>query len=105
MLRLETAIRLVVIGQELLIAAIFLFGTGARVARVSGALLLLSVAAYLFNSDTTLRTASTELLPVVVLLAMIVPYCLWAFARAIFESSWPSAWVTSLFVAFGVVVW
>ena len=101
----ETAVRLIVIGQELLIAAIFLFGAGARVARLSGALLLLSVAAYLYNSDTTLRAASPELLPIVMLLAMIVPYCLWAFARAIFESSWPNTWITSLFVAFGVVVW
>lgn len=101
----ETAVRLIVIGQELLIAAIFLFGAGTRVARLSGALLLISIAAYLYNSDTTLRTASPELLPVVMLLAMIVPYCLWAFARAIFESSWPNTWITSLFVAFGVVVW
>jgi len=101
----ETAVRLIVIGQELLIAAIFLFGAGTRVARLSGALLLLSIAAYLYNSDTTLRTASPELLPIVMLLAMIVPYCLWAFARAIFESSWPSTWITSLFVAFGIVVW
>ena len=84
----ETAIRLLVIGQELLIATIFLFGMGARVARVSGAMLLLSIAAYLFNSDTTLRTASPDLLPIVMLLAMIVPYCLWAFARAIFETTW-----------------
>ncbi len=101
----ETAIRLLVIGQELLIATIFLFGTGARVARVSGALLLLSIAAYLFNSDTTLRNASPDLLPIVILLAMIVPYCLWAFARAIFETSWLNNWVMALFVAFGFAVW
>lgn len=101
----ETAVRLIVIGQELLIAAIFLFGAGARVARVSGALLLLSVAGYLYTSDSTLRTASPDLLPVSMLLAMSVPYCLWAFARAVFEASWPSAWVTSLLVAFGIVVW
>lgn len=102
---IETAIRLLVIGQELLIATIFLFGTGARVARVSGALLLLSVAAYLFNSDTTLRNASPDLLPIVMLLAMIVPYCLWAFARAVFETSWPNNWVMALFVGFGLAVW
>ena len=102
---IETTIRLIVIGQELLIATIFLFGTSARVARVSGALLMLSIAAYLLNSDTTLRGASSELLPIVMLLAMIVPYCLWAFARAVFETSWPNVWVISLFVGFGLMVW
>jgi len=101
----ETAIRLAVIGQELLIAAIFLFGTGARAARVSGALLLISIAAYLFNSDTTLRDASPDLLPIVMLLAMIVPYCLWAFARAVFETTWLNNWVMSLIVGFGFAVW
>ena len=33
---LETAIRLMVIGQALLIAAVFLVGKGGRAARVSG---------------------------------------------------------------------
>ena len=105
MLSLETALRLIVIGQELLIAAIFLSGSGARAARVSGALLVLSVAGYLYNSDLLLRGSIPALLPAVMLFAMIVPYCLWAFARAVFESPWPNRWVTSLFVSVGVVVW
>lgn len=105
MLTIETAIRLLVIGQELLIAAIFLFGRGGRTARVSGALLLLSVAGYLYVSDATLRSASPGLLPIFLLLALIVPFCLWAFARAVFEFPWPNVWVTSLFVGFGIVVW
>ena len=105
MLSLETALRLIVIGQELLIAAIFLSGSGARAARVSGALLVLSVAGYLYNSDLLLRGSIPALLPAVMLFAMIVPYCLWAFARAVFESPWPNRWVTALFVSVGVVVW
>ncbi len=101
----EIAIRLIVIGQALLIAAIFLFGNGTRAARISGAMLMLSVAGYLYGSETNLRGAIPDLLPVVMLLAMIVPYCLWAFARAIFESPWPKWWVTSAFLSIGVVVW
>lgn len=54
-LNLETAIRLVVIGQELLIAAIFLSGKGTRVARVSGAALMLSIAGHLYMADVALR--------------------------------------------------
>jgi AraC-like DNA-binding protein len=105
MLTTETAIRLIVIGQEFLIAAIFLFGNGTRAARISGAALMLSVAGYLYGSDTSLRGAIPELLPAVILMAMIVPYCLWAFARAVFESPWPKWWVTSAFLSVGVVVW
>jgi len=101
----ETALRLIVIGQELLIAAIFLSGSGARAARISGAMLVLSVAGYLYNSDIDLRNSIPALLPSVMLLAMIAPYCLWAFARAVFESPWPKRWVTLLFLSIGVVVW
>ncbi len=105
MLTFETAIRLIVIGQELLIAAIFLFGNGTRAARISGAILMLSVVGYLYGSDASLRGAIPGLLPLVLLLSMIVPYCLWAFARAVFESPWPKWWVTSGFLSVGVVVW
>ena len=90
MLTIESAIRLIVIGQEFLIAVIFLFSNGSRAARVSGAMLVLSVAGYLFRSDVGLSQAIPELLPILILLAMIVPYCLWAFARAVFESPWPN---------------
>ena len=102
---LETALRLIVIGQELLIAAIFLSGSGARAARVSGALLVLSVAGYLYNSDMLLRGSIPALLPAVMLLAMMAPYCLWAFARAVFESPGPKRWVTFLFLSIGIAVW
>ena len=67
----EIAIRLIVIGQALLIAAIFLFGNGTRAARISGAMLMLSVAGYLYGSDASLRGAIPDLLPVVMLLAML----------------------------------
>ena len=105
MLTVETALRLIVIGQELLVALVFLFGNGTRATRISGAMLMLSVAAYLFTSDPGLRGSTGILLPVVALLAMSVPYCLWAFARAIFESSWPNRWLVSVALLVGISVW
>ncbi len=102
---IETAIRLIVIGQVLLIAAVFLFGSGTRVARVSGALLMLSVVGYLFTSDDALRTAAPGLLPVMALAAMSVSYCVWLFARAIFEAQWPNSAISITAVTIGVAVW
>jgi AraC-like DNA-binding protein len=86
---LEIAIRLIVIGQVLLIAAVFLFSAGERVARFSGALFMLSVAAYLYTSDARLLGSIELLAPLALLFALIVPYCLWLFVRAIFEAPWP----------------
>lgn len=86
---LETAIRLIVIGQDLLIAAVFLFSAGERVARFSGAMFMLSVAGYVYTSDTELLGSVAWLTPLAMFFALVVPYCLWLFARAIFEAPWP----------------
>lgn len=86
---LELAIRLIVIGQVMLIAAVFLFSAGERVARFSGGLFMLSIAAYLYTSDPELLDSVALLAPFALLFALIVPYCLWLFARAIFEAPWP----------------
>lgn len=102
---LETAIRLVVMGQELLIAAVFLFSAGERVARISGALLMLSIASHLYMSDAVLQDMAPVLTPVVMLFAMIVPFFLWLFARAIFEAPWPRPVVLYVCVALIVVAW
>lgn len=105
MLSFETALRLVIVGQELLIAAIFLYGSGNLIARISGALLLVSVSAYLLVSDVVLREAVVFFLPVLWLLTLLVPYWLWLFARAIFEAPWPNPWITSGFVLLAAGVW
>jgi AraC-like DNA-binding protein len=86
---LELAIRLIVIGQVMLIAAVFLFSAGERVARFSGALFMLSIAAYLYTSNPALLRSVAFLTPFALLFALIVPYSLWLFARAIFEAPWP----------------
>ena len=105
MLTLETAIRLIIIGQQLLIAAIFLFANGSRIARISGSLLMLCVASYLFNTSIELRESLPVVLPLLSLLGMMVPYALWSFARAIFEAPWPRTWVTVIFIAMVVLPW
>jgi len=102
---LETAIRLVVIGQELLIAAVFIFSAGERIARISGALLMLSIASHLFMSDAVLQDMAPVLTPVIMLLAMIVPFFLWLFARAIFEAPWPRPLVMYVCATLIVVTW
>jgi len=105
MLSIESAIRLIVIGQAVLIAAVFLAGSGGRATRISGALLMLSVAAYLYTSDIVLASSMPLLEPLAVLLALIVPYCLWLFARAIFEAAWPRPMVLGAFVLVVAAVW
>ena len=66
----ETALRLIVIGQDILIAAIFLYGKGRMGLRASAALLLLSSACYLVASDQVLWDAMGMIAPLVALPAM-----------------------------------
>ena len=101
----ETALRVAIIGQEILIAAVLLFGRGGGIARLSGVLFLLSVSAYLIVSDPLLSEAAAFFSPVLTLLAIIVPYCLWLFARAIFEAAWPRWWILAGFALLAVCVW
>jgi len=101
----ETAIRLIVIGQELLIAAVFLFSAGERVARISGAFFLLSIASHLYTSDAVLGGAIPLLTPIALLFALIAPFFLWFFARAIFEAPWPKPAVMYACAFVIVVVW
>ena len=89
---LETAIRLMVIGQALLIAAVFLFGKGGRTARVSGTLLMLGVAAYLYSSGALWGSLPLAE-PLILLVTMAVPFLVWSFARSIFDAPWPPGWV------------
>lgn len=102
---LETAIRLFIIGQEFLIALLLLMGSGSRNVRIAGALLLIGVAGYLYNSDAVLRNSVPTMLPLVMLLAIAVPYGLWAFARALFEAPMPRPWIAMVFLAIGTATW
>ena len=105
MTSLETAFRIAIIGQDLLFVAVFLFSKGSRAARLSGCLLLLGIAAYLLVSDPFLSDATALVSPILMLFAIIVPYCLWLFARAIFEAAWPPWWVLAGFALIALCVW
>lgn len=105
MTSIDSAIRLMVIGQVFLMAVVFLSGRGARGARISGALLMLGVVGYLFTSSSALREAVPLLVPVTTLLALSVSYCVWLFARAIFEAPWPSKVIVNTAAIIGIVVW
>jgi AraC-like DNA-binding protein len=101
----ETGLRLVVVGQALLIAAVFLFGRGRLSTRLSGALLLVAVAAYLLVSDPILRDTLSLLVPVLSLLSILIPHALWSFARSLFEAPWPNRWVIATFVSLALTFW
>lgn len=102
---LEVAIRLMIIGQQLLIAMVFLFGLGGRAARFSGAVLMLSFMGYVYMSDDGLGQSIAALVPLGTLLAIIVPYCLWLFARAIFEAPWPRPLFLYACLVTGLATW
>ena len=102
---LEVAIRLMIIGQQLLIAMVFLFGLGGRAARFSGAVLMLSFMGYVYMSDDGLGQSIAALVPLGTLLAIIVPYCLWLFARAIFEAPWPRPLFLYACLVMGLATW
>ena len=101
----ETGLRLVVVGQALLIAAVFLFGRGRLSTRLSGALLLVAVAAYLLVSDPVLRAALSILVPLLGLLSILIPHALWSFARSLFEAPWPNRWIVATFIVLALIFW
>jgi AraC-like DNA-binding protein len=105
MLSIETALRLAIIGQQILIATVFLTGRGNLGVRVSASLFLLSVSAYLLISDPSLSAAASAITPMISLLAMFAPFFLWAFARAVFEAPWPRRRFVVGFVVMVVGVW
>jgi AraC-like DNA-binding protein len=78
-------ISLAVIGQQLLIALVFLKGRRRETAQWLGALLLFSAMAYLVQSNPVLREALSAFWPITAALALATPYLLWEFSIAIFE--------------------
>jgi len=105
MLTIETAIRLIVIGQEILLGLVFLFGAGRKSARVAGALLLFCVAGYLVRSSPELMVGAAGLLPFWALLSVGASYCLWLFARCVFDEPLPRRSIVGLFLLIGLACW
>jgi AraC-like DNA-binding protein len=78
-------ISLLVIGQQLLIALVFLKDKPREKAQWLGSLLLFGAMAYLVQSNPVLRSALSAIWPITAALALAVPYLLWEFSIAIFE--------------------
>ncbi len=93
-----------VIGQALLIATVFLVGKGGGAQRVSGAMLMLGVAAYEYSSGE-LWGSLPAIEPLILLIAMAGPFLVWSFARAIFDAPWPPALLTGIFAVLLATTW
>ncbi len=102
---LETAIRLIVIGQDLLIVLILILGRGRRDIRYAAATLLIGVVAYLYMSSRVLGAFDSPFISLAALFAFAVPYSIWAFARALFEAPMPRRPVVVLFLLIGLASW
>ena len=105
MLSLEAAIRLIVIGQELLIAVIFLTGSSNVCGRVSGALFLAGVAAYLATTNPELNDLFSHAMLVISFFSVALPYFLWLFAKDLFDSPMPPIWISAPLIAMGAAFW
>ena len=79
------SLSLLTIGQQLLIAVLFLKGKTRSSAQWLGAVMVLGVVAYLIQKNPELRHGLRILAPITVALALAVPYLLHEFAVAIFE--------------------
>ncbi len=92
---LDTAIRLMVIGQ-IMVISLFLSVRGPRAVSIPLVLLQASIAAYLVKSSAVLSAAVPAIDIPVFLLAMAGPYLVWAFASILFEFHRPPVWVMVL---------
>ena len=93
---LDTAIRLMLIGQIVLISLV-LAVRGPRAVSIPLVLLQISVAAYLVKSSDPLQTALSFAEAPLLFLAMASPYLVWACANILFEFERPPVWVMVLF--------
>ena len=98
-------ISLAVIGQQLLIALVFLKGSPRDKAQWLGSLLLFSAMAYLVQSNPALRTALAFFWPITAALALATPYLLWEFSIAIFEIRSVPAYIRIPVYAVPIFAW
>ena len=98
-------ISLAVIGQQLLIALIFLKGRPRVAAQWLGSLLLFGAIAYLVQSNPVLRAAFSAFWPVTAALALAVPYLLWEFSIAVFEIRFVPRFARYPIYAVPIVAW
>ncbi len=95
---------LALMGQQLLLALVFLKGLDNRYARSAVALLCLAVVGYLAQiARIEAGVLGVDLL--LAALALAVPYVLWEFAHALFELKPVPAWWRPLIYAVPVTLW
>jgi len=82
---LDTILRMLAIGQLLLIAMVIGRGRAPRPIRVTTALLLLGVASYLTIATPVFHAGASPFWALLQLLAQSVPLMLWVFAHLLFE--------------------
>ena len=93
---LDTAIRLMLIGQIILISLV-LAARGPRNVSIPLVLLQISVAAYLVKSSSPLAAALAFADAPLLFVAMAAPYLVWICANILFEFDRPPLWVMVLF--------
>ena len=93
---LDTAIRLMLIGQIVLISLV-LSARGPRAVSIPLVLLQISIAAYLVKSSAPLAASLAFADVPLLFLAMASPYLVWACANTLFEFERPPLWVMVLF--------
>lgn len=93
---LDTAIRLMLIGQIILISLV-LAARGPRGVSIPLVLLQISVAAYLVKSSPPLAAALPLAEAPLLFIAMAAPYLVWICANILFEFDRPPIWVMALF--------
>ena len=93
---LDTAIRLMLIGQIILISLV-LAVRGPRAVSIPLVLLQISVAAYLVKSSPALASALPFAELPLLFISMASPYLVWACANILFEFDRPPVWVMVLF--------
>ncbi len=100
---LDTAIRLMVIGQIIVISLV-LAARGPRAVYIPLVLLQACVAAYLVKSSIALTAAVPAVEIPVFMLSTASPYLVWACANILFEFHRPPTWVMALFPAASVAM-
>ena len=93
---LDTAIRLMLLGQIVLISLV-LAARGPRSVSTPLVLLQISVAAFLVKSSEPLESAVPFAAAPLLILAMAAPYLVWVCANVLFEFDRPPIWVMVLF--------
>ena len=100
----DTILRLLAVGQLVLIALVVWRGSAPRPLRWVTAGLLVSIAAYLGNATPVFNARTLTLWPVIQIAAQSAPILLWVFAHMLFERRMPR-WILIVAVVVTIACW